>query len=189
MRHLLLNHCGSSIALRSLARDSPALFGIASAAWPPFWGGRSARCDVSRAGAVGAESACPCALSVGGGYGGANGGLPAPVPIGRSLWRSYMVDSMEGTSELVGRDWEATFWIILLILHRELVARLVHMSKSCGVRPGGGAELKSVGYRGAETFGGVGPGGAGGGDGGKTCSSLGKPGSFPQNLELLGGSI
>ena len=82
-----------------------------------------------------------------------------------------MVDSMEGTegtSELVGRDWEATFWIILLILHRELVARLVHMSKSCGVRPGGVAELKSVGYRGSEAFRGVGPGGGGGGDGGKT---------------------
>ena len=100
-----------------------------------------------------------------------------------------MVDSMEGTSELVGRDWEATFWIILWILPQELVARLVHMSKSCGVRPGCLAESKCVGYRGAETFGGAEPGKAEGGDGGKTCCSLGKPGSFPQNLGVLGGSI
>ena len=100
-----------------------------------------------------------------------------------------MVDSMDGISELVGRDWEATFWEILWILLRELVARLVHILKSCGVKPGCRVEPRCVGYRGAETFGGVEPGEAGGGDGGKTWSSLGKPGSFPQNLELLGGSI
>ena len=58
--------------------------------------------------------------------------------------------------------------MILLILHRELVERLVHMSRSCGVRPLGMVGLNSVGYRGSEVFSGVGAGGGGGGDGGKT---------------------
>ena len=119
------------MALRSLARASPALDEIASSVWPPFWGGRSARGDVSRAGVVVAESVCPCTLAVEGGYGGAYGGNPALVPIGRPFWRSNMVDSMDGTSELVGRDGEATLWIILWMLPRELLARLVHMFRSC----------------------------------------------------------
>ena len=175
---LLLNHWDSSIALRSLARDSPALLGVGSAAGPagpPFSGGWSVRC-------VGAGTACT--LAVWGGYEGARGACPALLPIGSPCWSWYMVLSMcgkEGTSKSVFGA-EDMFWMILSRLPRDLAESVDHMSRSCGVKPGGVLGLNVAGYRWLRDFIGVVAGGeGGGGDGGKICINFG---SFLQNLVL-----